>query len=58
MKNCVDIPLGRQKLKVLSLERILASKIAANCAKDKLTIPALRDALAATQSVKRRARKK
>ena len=57
-KNCVDIPLGRQKLKVLSLERILASKIAANRAKDKLTIPVLRDALAATQLVKRRPKKK
>ncbi len=54
IKNCVVIPLGRQKLKVLSLERILASKIAANRAKDKLTIPVLRDALAATQSVKGR----
>jgi hypothetical protein len=53
-KNCVEIPLGRQKLKVLSLERILASKIAANRAKDKLTIPVLRDALAATQTMKRR----
>ena len=30
LKNCVAIPLGRQKLKVLSLERILASKLAAN----------------------------
>jgi hypothetical protein len=58
IKNCVEISLGRQKLKVLSLERILASKIAANRAKDKLTIPVLRDALAATQSVKRRAKKK
>jgi hypothetical protein len=57
-KNCVDVRLGRQKLKVLSLERILASKIAANRAKDKLTIPVLRDALAATQSVKRRPKKK
>jgi hypothetical protein len=42
---CVEIPLGRQKLKVLSLERILVSKIVANRAKDKLTIPVLRDAL-------------
>ena len=58
VKNCVDISLGRQKLKVLSLERILASKLAANRPKDKLTIPVLRDALAATQSVKRRAKKK
>ena len=58
IKNCVDIPLGRQKLKVLSLKQILASKIAANRPKDKLTIPVLRDALAATQSMKRRAKKK
>jgi hypothetical protein len=58
LKNCVDIPLGRQKLKVLSLERILASKIAANRPKDKLTIPVLRDALAATQSVKLRSKKR
>jgi hypothetical protein len=54
IKNCVNILLGHQKLKVLSLERILASKIAANRAKDKLTIPVLQDALATTQSVKRR----
>ena len=54
IKNCVEISLGRQKLMVLSLERILASKIAANRAKDKLTIPVLRDALAAMQSMKRR----
>jgi hypothetical protein len=53
LKNCVKIPLGRQKLMVLSLERILTSKIAANRPKDKLTIPVLRDALIATRSVKR-----
>lgn len=58
IKNCVTVPLGRQKLKVLSLDRILTSKIAANRAKDKLTIPVLRDALAATQTVKRRTKKK
>ena len=58
IKNCVDIPLGRQKLKVLSLERILASKMAANRPKDKLTIPVLRDALAAMESVKPRTKKK
>ena len=54
IKNCVEISLGRQKLKVLSLERILASKMAANRAKDKLTIPVLQDALAATRTAKRR----
>ena len=50
LKHCVDISVGRQKLKVLSLERILVSKLAANRAKDRLTIPVLRDALAATKS--------
>lgn len=54
IKHCVDIPLGRQKLKVLSLERILASKIATNRAKDQLTIPVLRDALATTRSARLR----
>jgi hypothetical protein len=53
LKNCIKISLGRQKLNVLSLERILASKIAANRAKDKLAIPVLRDALAVTKSLKR-----
>jgi hypothetical protein len=52
IKNCIEIPLGSQKLKVLSLERVLASKIAANRAKDKLTIPVLRDALATTSAIK------
>ncbi|MBI2947916.1 MAG: hypothetical protein HYY23_09730 [Verrucomicrobia bacterium] len=51
LKHCVDVPLGRHKLKVLSLERILVSKLAANRDKDKLTIPVLRDALAATTAV-------
>jgi len=53
IKNCVEIPLRRQKLKVLSLDRILTSKMAANRPKDKLTIPVLRDALAAAAMVKR-----
>jgi hypothetical protein len=57
IKNCVEIPLGRQKLRVLALDRILASKIAANRPKDKLTVPVLRDTLAALKSM-RRLRKK
>jgi len=52
LKHCVDIPLGRHKLKVLSLERILVSELAANRDKDRLTIPVLRDALAATTAIK------
>ena len=52
LKRCIEIPLGSHKLKVLSLERILASKIAANRPKDKLTIPVLRDALIARSARK------
>ena len=54
VKNCVEIPIGRQKLKVLALDRILASKLAANRPKDKLTIPVLQDALAAAETRKPR----
>jgi hypothetical protein len=54
LTNCVEIPLGRRKLKVLPLDRILASKLAANRPKDKLTISVLRDALAVTKTQKRR----
>ena len=57
-KNCVEVTLGRHKLKVLRLDRILASKVAANRPKDKLTIPVLRDALASTHSVGRLAKRK
>lgn len=49
LKNAVDVPLDRIRVKVLPLERILASKQAANREKDQLAIPVLRDALAAIQ---------
>ena len=52
LRHCVNVRLGRRQLKVLRLERILASKLAANRIKDQLTIPILRDALAATLAVK------
>jgi hypothetical protein len=58
LKHCVNVPLGCHQLKVLSLERILVSKLAANRAKDRLTIPVLRDALAATTAIKAPARKR
>lgn len=52
LKNAVDVPLDRIRVKVLPLERILASKQAANREKDQLTIPVLRDALAAIERKK------
>ena len=48
LRNCVDVSLGRQNLKVLRVDRILASKRAANRPKDRLVLPVLEDALAAS----------
>ena len=48
-KRTSDIPLGNFKVKVLPLDRILVSKKKANREKDRLTIPVLRDAIAATR---------
>lgn len=45
IKNTIEFPLGRQKIKVLSLERIIKSKEAAGRPKDKLTLKVLRDTL-------------
>lgn len=44
--NTIELPLGRHRLKGLLLERVLASKQAANRPKDRLVIPVLRDTLA------------
>jgi hypothetical protein len=46
--RALDVSLGRFTVKVLPLPRILASQQAANREKDRLTIPVLRDAVAAT----------
>ena len=53
IEHCIEVPLGHYSLKVLSLDRILASKLAATRPKDKLTIPVLRDAPAAARSIKK-----
>ena len=54
VRHCIDVTLGLQKLKVLSLKRILVSKRAANRAKDRLVIPVLEDALAAGEALRKR----
>src|SRR5438093_1566781 len=41
LRYCVDVSVGRHKLKVLCVDRIRASKRAANRAKDRLVIPVL-----------------
>lgn len=48
-KHSVEIPLGRFKVRVLSLERIIKSKQTANRPKNRLTLPILQDALLAIQ---------
>ena len=58
LANCLDVALGRYKLKVLGVDRILASKRAANRAKDRLVIPVLEDSLAANRVAAQRAKAK
>jgi hypothetical protein len=62
LAHCHKIPFGPYSLRVLSLERILASKRAANRPKDKLVVPVLEDSLATillkTSSRKKRVRKR
>lgn len=49
LANCLELPLGRYRVKILKLERIVISKRAAARAKDQLVIPVLEDSLAATR---------
>ena len=57
-KRALIIRLGTVRLKVLPLERILASKTAANRPKDKLVVPVLRNTLRTLQAKSRRVRSK
>lgn len=52
VKSALDVSLGRFKVKVLPLERVIASKRAVNRAKDRLVLPVLRDALAAIRATR------
>lgn len=58
LRHCIEVRLGAYRLKVLSLERILTSKKAANRSKDQLAIPVLEDSLRAASSSKRGPRKR
>ena len=57
LRNCIEVSLGRQKLKVLRVDRILASNRAANRPKDRLVIPVLEDSLATHKLATRQERK-
>jgi hypothetical protein len=50
--RAIEISLGRFKVKLLPLARIIASKKAANRSKDKLTIPMLENALLTLDAMK------
>lgn len=52
--NTLPVPLGRYKFHVLALERILASKRAANRPKDQLIIPVLEHSLAVKKAAAKR----
>ena len=54
IRNCVEVALGRHRLKVLQMDRILTSKRAANRPKDRLVIPVLEDSLATSTLAARR----
>ncbi len=56
--NCIEVPLGPHQLKVLRVDRVLASKRAANRPKDRLVLPVLEDSLAASQVAARRGKRK
>jgi hypothetical protein len=53
-KCAVCVPLGRIEVRVLPLERIIASKRAANRDKDKLSLPVLENALLVARNRKTR----
>jgi len=55
-RHSIKIPLGRVKIAVLALERIIRSKKATGRAKDKLVLPVLLDVLAAGGKTRKRRR--
>jgi hypothetical protein len=56
--NTLPVALGRYKLRVLALQRILASKRAANRPKDQLVIPVLEHSLAVMKGAAKRQKKR
>ena len=54
LKHAIEVPIGGVAVKVLGIERIIASKEAANRDKDRLVLPVLRDAAAAIREEKQR----
>lgn len=57
-KRAIDVPMGRCKVKVLPLDRIIKSKKAAGRPKDRLSMGPLKDAIAAVAGKSRIAGKR
>mgnify|MGYP001044586490 FL=1 len=53
LATSVEIPIGRAKVRVLSLERIIVNKRAANREKDRLILPVLEAAAAVHHDARR-----
>lgn len=51
--HAIEVPLGRYKLKALSLDRIIKSKEALSREKDKLSLPVLKDTLKTLHALKK-----
>jgi len=51
-KNTIEVPLGKYKVQVLALDRIIKSKEAAGREKDQLSLKVLKDTLLTLQSKK------
>lgn len=58
MANTVDVEVGSVRLKVLSLERILASKTAADRPKDRLVVPVLENVLRTVGTMRKKNERK
>jgi hypothetical protein len=54
LRETMVVRIGKAKVRVLSLARIIASKKAANRDKDRLVLPVLEDALATLKQARRR----
>jgi hypothetical protein len=57
-ENSIEVSVGREKLRVLRLDRIIVSKRKANRPKDQLVLPVLEDSLAVSMSPQRKKRRR
>lgn len=58
LKNTIEIPVEKFKIRVLKLDRIIKSKEAIKRPKDKLVLPVLKDALKTIDTIRKKNKKK